>query len=174
MSIRVPRPTIIFTLALPVVLALLAGCGGQPASETPAETATSTPAAPPAASADSVPPPPSKYDSGPRAGESPVNAALASQGERLFTAKGCMVCHGFGTKITCPDLNGASMRRTAEWMEHQILHPEVMVKEDRIAWELRKGYPLAMTNMNVKPEEARALIEYIKKKDKESGAKPAS
>jgi mono/diheme cytochrome c family protein len=161
------------TLPAVALLALLAGCGAQPASETPAETATATPATTPETSAEAMPPP-SKYDSGPRAGESPVDAVLAAQGEKLFTSKGCVACHAFGRKVTCPDLNGASMRRTAEWMEHQILHPEVMVKEDRIAWELRKGFPVPMTNMNVKPEEARALIEFIKKKDKDAGATPAS
>ena len=157
-------------------LALIPGCGGQPASEPPADTASQPPVATPTpvATVDTLPPPPSKYDAGPRAAASPVNAALAADGEKLFSSKGCTVCHGFGRRVTCPDLNGASMRRTADWMEHQILHPEVMVKEDRISWELRKGYPVPMTNMAVKPDEARALIEYIKRKDKEAGARPAS
>jgi hypothetical protein len=61
------------------------------------------------------------------------------------------------------------MRRTADWMEHQILHPEVMVKEDPISHELRTHYAQPMTNQNVKPEEAKALIEFLKKKDHEVG-----
>jgi cytochrome c2 len=155
-------------------LALVGGCGGRPASEPPPETSAQPPAAAtaPAASADTTPPPPSKYNSGPRAGASPVDAALAAQGEKLFSSKGCTVCHTYGKQVTCPDLQGVSMRRTAAWLEQQILHPEVMVKQDRIAWELRKGFPAPMTNMGVKPEEARALIEYMKKKDKDAG--PAS
>lgn len=158
-------------LTIVVLVWALVGCGGggsqtdqsaqapAPASPTPAPPAVETPAA--AAT--------SKYDSGPRAGESPMNAALAAQGEKLFTAKGCAVCHGFGKKITCPDLIGVSMRRTQRWMEEQILHPEVMVKEDPIARELRKGFPLEMTNMKLAPAEAKAVIEFLKKKDKEAG-----
>jgi hypothetical protein len=150
------------------------GCGGgagtdQSAGTTPA-TSTPTPAPP-----ETVPPAPlpttSKYDDGPRAGESPVNAALAANGETLFQSKGCPVCHGFGKNVTCPDLVGVSMRRTARWMEEQILHPEVMVKEDRISAELKARYTLPMTNQGLKPDEAKAVIEFLKRKDREAGVK---
>jgi cytochrome c5 len=69
----------------------------------------------------------SKYDAGPRAGEQPADEELAEQGEKLFREKGCSACHAFGVRMSGPDLKGVSMRRTAEWMEHQILEPEVMV-----------------------------------------------
>jgi cytochrome c551/c552 len=153
----------------------MSGCGGggsggdQSASAPPA---TSTPAATPAAPSDTTPAPTvSKYDDGPRAGTKPVDAALATTGEKLFQTKGCFVCHGFGKKITCPDLVGVSMRRTGTWMEQQILHPEVMVKEDPIAYALKKEYALPMTNQGVKPDEAKALIEFLKKKDRDAGVK---
>lgn len=160
--------------AIPFVA--LSGCGGgssQTGQTSSSPPATSTPAPP-------TPAPPaettavlavSKYDAGPRAGESPVKAALAATGETLFQKKGCMVCHGFGKKITCPDLVGVSMRRTADWMEHQILHPEIMVKEDPISHELRTHYALPMTNQGLTAEEARAVIEFLKKKDKDAGVK---
>ena len=142
-----------------------ASCGGgsgtDRSAEAPAPAQTPPPATPPSTT--------SKYDAGPRAGESAMIAVLAAQGEKLFQAKGCTVCHGFGRKITCPDLVGVSMRRTTSWMEHQILHPEVMVKEDPISRELRKGFPLEMTNMKLTPVEARAVIEFLKKKDHEAG-----
>jgi len=157
---------------------LLTGCGGK--SESPSATQTSasqTPAtqAPAAATPPASTPAPSgaattsKFDAGARAGESPMDGGLAAKGEKLFQAKGCAVCHGFGKKITCPDLVGVSMRRTATWMENQILHPEVMVKEDPITIDLKKSYALPMTNQNVKPEEARALIEFLKRKDHQAG-----
>lgn len=152
---------------------LLAGCGGK--SETPSATQTPTTQAPAAQAPPTSTPPPaatataSKFDAGPRAGEAPMDGGLASKGEKLFQAKGCAVCHGFGKKITCPDLVGVSMRRTAAWMEQQILHPEVMVKEDPITMDLKKSYALPMTNQNVKPEEARALIEFLKRKDHQAG-----
>jgi len=98
----------------------------------------------------------SAYDSGPRAGESPVDRAEAAQGEKLFQTKICSTCHGFGRRITCPDLNGVTMRRTAQWMEQQILHPEVMTKQDPIAHQLLKQYSIQMPNQKLTPAEARS------------------
>src|SRR5262245_61887200 len=94
---------------------VLMGCGGKsespsttqtsatqaPATQAPAETMP--PASTPAASATATT---SKFDGGPRAGEAPMDGGLAAKGEKLFQAKGCAVCHGFGKKITCPDLVG--------------------------------------------------------------------
>jgi len=169
------RILLIILLVVGVALGL-AGCGGakNESSDTSASTPATTP--PPAAAAETAAVAAattgtSKFDAGARAGEAAVNGGMASKGERLFTAKGCPVCHGFGKKITCPDLVGVSMRRTAMWMENQILHPEVMVKEDPITMQLRKSYPLAMTNQKVAPDEARAIIEFLKQKDAKAGVK---
>jgi len=146
-------------------LLMLAGCGsgGGSSSSTPAPAPAATPdtSAPAAAT--------SAYDSGPRAGESPVDQGQARNGEILFTSKGCVACHGFGRKITCPDLNGVPMQRTAAWMEQQILHPEVMTRQDPIARALLSQYKLQMPNQKVQPAEARALIEFIKKKNLAAG-----
>ena len=109
----------------------------------------------------------SKYDSGPRAAEFPVEPALAATGEKLFKAKGCTACHAYGKRLTGPDLKGVT-RRTAAWMEQQILHPDVMTKEDPIAKELLAKYMVQMSNQGLKPEEAKAVIEYLKKMDEES------
>ncbi len=144
------------------------GCGGGTGSDQTA--GTPAPAAPETVLAKPLPTE-SRYDHGPRAGEAAVNAAQAASGEKLFQTRGCLVCHGFGKKVTCPDLVGVSMRRTTRWMEEQILHPEIMVKEDRIAAELKTGYALPMTNQGLTPEEARAVIEFLKRKDREAGIK---
>jgi len=111
----------------------------------------------------------SKYDAGPRAGEQPADEALAEQGEKLFREKGCSACHAFGVRMSGPDLKGVSMRRTAEWMEHQILEPEVMVKEDPISRGLFAQYALQMTNQHLTSAEAKAVIEYLKHQDQEAG-----
>ena len=111
----------------------------------------------------------SKYDTGPRAGETPVVKAMANQGEKLFKDKGCSACHGFGKRLTCPDLQGVSMRRTAVWMENQILHPDVMVKEDPIAHDLFAKFALQMPKQGLTVEETHAVIEYFKQMDHEAG-----
>jgi mono/diheme cytochrome c family protein len=111
----------------------------------------------------------SKYDAGPRAIEGKIAEDLAEQGKALFQTKGCSACHGFGAKSAGPDLVGVTRRRTAAWMEQQILHPEIMVKEDPIAHEMFAKFMLQMPNQGVTPAEAKAIVEYLKHKDHEAG-----
>ena len=163
-----------------IVLALaaaLASCGGKGGGEESAASSASTPSGSAGssgstASGSSVVAAVSKYDSGPRAGVAPVIEDQAEKGEKLFTSKGCSACHAFGRRLTCPDLQGVSMRRTAVWMENQILHPDVMVKTDPISHGLFAQYALQMPNQGLTPEEARAVIEYFKEKDHKAGLIP--
>ncbi len=140
----------------------LAGCG---AKQEPVAEQTPAPAPAPAA-----PPPavvlPAGLDEGPRAAASPVDEAQAKVGEGLFTTKICATCHGFGKKITCPDLKGVTQRRTAKWMESQIRHPDVMSKQDPIARGLLAQYALPMPPQGLTEEQARALIEFLKRQDR--------
>ena len=133
-----------------VAIALVAGgCGKK--SETGATSGGAT----------------SSLDQGPRAGESPVDESKVATGEGLFKTKGCSACHGFGRRISCPDLQNVTMRRTRQWMENQILHPDVMTKEDPIAHQLLATYSLQMPNLKLTPDEAQSLIEFLKHKDHE-------
>jgi mono/diheme cytochrome c family protein len=168
----------ILVIALGIVLALHA-CGGKPAA-TESGSGTATPAASTTALAGggtsssggglaAV----SRYDSGPRAGESVRNEAMAKVGEGLFKTKGCSACHAFGRKLTCPDLQGVSMRRTALWMENQILHPDVMVKQDPISHALFAKFALQMPNQGLTPDEVKQVIEYFKHMDHETGESKA-
>jgi cytochrome c len=157
------------TMLVAVLLVALAGCGGNK------EPSTGTASAPPSGSAPSVAPAsgmmtlPAGLDQGPRAGESVYDEAGAKAGEKLFQTKGCSACHAFGKRVTCPDLAGVSMRRTAAWMEMQILHPDVMVKQDPIARDLLAQYALQMPKQGLTEEEAKSVIEFFKYKDHEAG-----
>ncbi len=138
-------------------LILMAGCGGKKTDDQGSASAGVNGAS------GTV----SRYDSGPRAADSPVNEALAEQGEKLFQTKGCSACHGFGRRISCPDLNGVTSRRTAQWMENQILHPDKMTKEDPIARQLFAQFSLQMPNQGLTAAEAQAVIEFLKHKNHE-------
>jgi cytochrome c551/c552 len=160
------RPSVLATLSLCTLL--VSGCGGQKSdsqSAAPGASSAPAPSAPPTTVAAV-----SRYDSGPRAADEPGDAAKAEQGEKLFQTKGCSACHAFGKKVTCPDLAGVTHRRTASWMENQILHPEVMVKEDPISHDLFAKFSLQMPNQKLTEDEARAVIEFFKHKDKEAAA----
>ena len=115
----------------------------------------------------------SQYDSGPRAADMPVDESKVAQGKDLFQTKGCSACHAFGRRISCPDLAGVTRRRTAAWMENQILHPEVMTKQDPIAHSLFAQYSLQMPNQGLTPDQARAVIEFFKHTDRDAGTAAA-
>ena len=158
---RMDRTKAVLALALIAALTL-AGCGSNSNGES--SSAAPSTSSSPAATVAAV----SKYDSGPRAAESPVDEEKAEEGKKLFSTKGCTACHTFGKKMSGPDLAGVTMRRTAQWMENQILHPEQMVKEDPISRDLFAKHALQMPNQGLTPEEARAVIEYLKHQEHES------
>lgn len=158
------------SILLVFALVLLAGCGGKSTDNGASTPAPSTPA--PSTPAPSTPASggllaKSLYDDGPRAGESPVDHEAAEAGEKLFSTKGCTACHAWGKKLTGPDLKDVTARRTQVWMEHQILHPDVMVKTDPIAHELFAKHMLQMPKQGLTEAEARQVIEYLKKRDKD-------
>ncbi len=140
----------------------LAGCGGQ-------KTASENAAPPASAPAGDVADTGAGLDQGPRAAESAVDEAAAKQGAALFDARGCAGCHGFGTRISGPDLAGVSQRRTAQWLESQLLHPDRMAKEDPIAGDLVKQFSLEMPDPGLTQAEAGALLEFMKQKDRAAG-----
>lgn len=149
--------------AFALSMLLVAGCGGKKAAEDSASTSSSS-----TTSATTMPAI-SPFDSGPRAAESKVDEAAAKQGEGLFQTKGCTACHGFGKRVSCPDLAGVASRRTALWMKNQILHPEKMTKEDPIAHQLFAQFSLQMPNQGLTEGQALAVIEFLKHKDHEAG-----
>jgi len=160
--------------ALAALLCITAGCGGNKTSNDTAASggASESPSASapaPAASADLKLEAVSKYDAGPRAFEGAEDEAGSKRGEQLFKDKGCSACHAFGKKVTCPDLAGVTHRRTTEWIENQILHPEVMVKTDPIAHDLFAKFMLQMPNQKLTPEQAKDVIAFFRHKDHEAG-----
>jgi len=153
------KPSILFACIF--LIAALSGCGTR---SDPSSSGSATSAASNGAQAATA----SRYDSGPRAGEQAIDESRVAAGEKLFQSKGCSACHAFGKKMTCPDLDGVTMRRTAQWMENQILHPDVMVKQDPISHQLFAQYALQMPNQGLTPDEARTVIEFLKHKNHES------
>jgi cytochrome c551/c552 len=139
---------------LPFLLALAASCGcgwfGPGPSPAPSPPVTSV------------------FDQGPRAGESPYMPVWAVRGESLFVRRGCKACHAYGSRLTGPDLMGVTRRRSAEWMEQQIMHPDVMTKEDPISMLLLSEYVAQMANVGLSSDDAKDVVEYLKKLDDET------
>ncbi len=93
-----------------------------------------------------------------------IDEKLAAKGEKLWTKKGCNACHTIGKgKLVGPDLKGVTERRKPEWIIAMITNPDSMLKYDPIAKEQLKKYGVPMTDQKVSVEEAKAIIEYIKR-----------
>ncbi len=93
-----------------------------------------------------------------------IDEKLAAKGEKLWTKKGCNACHTIGKgKLVGPDLKGVTEKREYKWLIAMIVNPDSMLKYDPIAKDLLKQYGVPMTDQNVSVEEAKAIIEYIKR-----------
>jgi mono/diheme cytochrome c family protein len=98
-----------------------------------------------------------------------VDAALATQGEALMSARGCTACHTVGGgRLVGPDLAGVTERRSAEFVVAMIVNPDSMLANDATAKELLGQYFTPMSNQGVTVEDARALLEYFRQKDAEA------
>ncbi len=136
-------------LATALVLTGMHACAGeQPAADQRAE-----PPPEPAAAAPAASPAPS----------GPIDAALADQGAELFQTKACVGCHKIGERLTGPDLQGVTERRSYEWMIAMISNPDSMLRTDSTARALLAEYATPMANMGVSVDDARALYEYLRR-----------
>lgn len=163
---------LLLTLLLAAGLAAgLAACGGDDAPDSGVSTAgTATPDASAAGSAAGGLDPSLPYHDD--YGDAPVDAALASAGETLFNTR-CQVCHKLDERYVGPPLRDVATRREPEWIMNMILAPDKMLMVDEAAKELFGEYNVPMTNQNLTPDEARQIVEYLRRVSTEPAAAPA-
>lgn len=93
-----------------------------------------------------------------------VDAELAAQGEELFRTRACIGCHTLGGgRLTGPDLQGVTERRTFDWIVAMVMNPDSMVKSDSIAKALFAEYMTPMLPARVTQEEAAAIYEFLRR-----------
>lgn len=161
-----------FTCAFALLVAVAAGGCGKAQDATTTSTASNTPVASNAgAGASGGETVPADLDQGPRAAEGAIDPAGVAAGEKLFQTKGCSACHAFGKRVTGPDLAGVTKRRTARWIESQILHPDLMTKQDPTAKTLLGTYMLQMPKQGLTPDEAKSVVEFFKHQEHEASEK---
>ncbi|UCF39538.1 MAG: cytochrome c [Gemmatimonadota bacterium] len=92
-----------------------------------------------------------------------IDAALVSAGETAFQQKGCVGCHTVGGgRLTGPDLQGVTDRRSYEWFMAIVLKPDSMLQNDATAKQLLAEYMTPMVYMGTTEQEARAIYEYLR------------
>lgn len=95
-----------------------------------------------------------------------VEEERAEKGAKLFDTKGCAACHTFGKgKIVGPDLKGVTHRVEPEWMSKWLADPAPMLQSDPYAKQMLATYLVQMPNQQIKPAEAKALIESLRQRD---------
>ncbi len=144
-----------------LALALLGACGGEAPEAAEAPGAERSAAAQPAASELSAVE--MEQGIGPiRDLElEPVDSELAAGGEEAFATK-CSACHKLDERYVGPELGTVLERRRPEFVMNMILNASEMVQRHPVVREMLAEYFTPMTNQVTDPDEARAILEYLR------------
>ena len=152
-------------LASIMIAAIFSSCGGEDKSKT--ETTTQE-------EPKSMVPDPEAYD--PKRGEGKytaellaltdkLNEAQAKTGEDVSNVK-CTSCHKMSDeKLVGPGWKDVTKRRTGEWIMNFITNPDPMLDKDPEAQAMLELCLVRMPNQSLTDDDARAILEYMRKND---------
>lgn len=152
------------TLFATIVLAVfISSCGGNTSKTTEAQATDQTEAGSP-----------DTYD--PKRGQGKFTAELLALTDKLDEAKAkvgedvsavkCTSCHKMTEeKLVGPGWKGVTTRRTPEWIMNFITNPDPMIDKDPEAQAMLELCLVRMPNQNLADEEARNLLEFMRKND---------
>jgi hypothetical protein len=101
----------------------------------------------------------------------PVDPTLASEGETLFTTK-CSACHKLGERYVAPALGEVLARRRPEFVMNMMLNATEMVQRHPVTRELLAEFYTPMPVQVTDPEQARAILEYLRANQTRAGSTP--
>jgi hypothetical protein len=142
-----------------VASALVCACGG---SEPPAEAASTSAAAQPAATA-----PLTQVELEQGIGPirdltlGAIDPELAEEGHEAFTLK-CSACHKLDERYVAPPLGEVLSRRRPEYVMNMMLNATEMVQRHPEVQKLLAEYFTPMTVQVTEQAEARAILEYLR------------
>jgi len=90
-----------------------------------------------------------------------VDPALAAKGEKVF-ATHCSVCHRLDSRYVGPPLGNVVKLRSPEWIMNMVLNTNGMIMNDPVARDLVGKYGSIMTVSGISPDDARAVLEYLR------------
>ena len=95
----------------------------------------------------------------------PLDEVMVGKGSGIYNAK-CIACHKLtGEKLVGPGLKGVTNKRTPEWIMNFITNTNVMLDSDLVAQQLMVVCLARMPNQNLTDDEARSMLEFIRKND---------
>ena len=154
-------------LAISLFTVALVSCGGDKKTDSVTTTDTSaTAASTPAESADAA-----KYDPNRGIGKhenidvSKFDPAMASAGEKVAEVK-CFSCHKTTEeKLVGPGWSGVTSRHQPEWIMNFITNTDAMITKDPKMQAALEICLVRMPNQNLADEDARNLLEFMRKND---------
>lgn len=94
-----------------------------------------------------------------------LDDAMASKGEAIAGTK-CTSCHKVtDEKLVGPGWKGVTERRTAHWIMNFITNPDPMIDKDPEVQAQLELCLVRMPNQNLADDEARQIVEYMRKND---------
>ena len=154
-----------FTVLILIISAiLLYSCGGG-STQNQQESSSTKPA--------SMVKDPESYD--PKRGEGKfsaenvtlgaLDAAMAGKGESIAGTK-CTSCHKLSDeRLVGPGWKGVTERREPHWIMNFITNPDPMIDKDPEVQAQLEICLVRMPNQNLADEEARAIVEFMRKND---------
>ncbi|GAA0564623.1 c-type cytochrome [Chitinophaga japonensis] len=95
----------------------------------------------------------------------PLDAKMVTAGEKTYDVK-CGSCHKLSEeKLVGPGWKGVTDRRTPEWIMNFITNVDEMLNKDAEAQAMLEICMVRMPNQNLSDEEARAVLEFMRKND---------
>lgn len=97
----------------------------------------------------------------------PLNADWVKSGESIYNLK-CLACHKLTEeKVVGPGWKGVTKKREPAWIMNMITNVDMMLEKDPEAQKLLEQCLVRMPNQNVSKEEARSILEFMRKNDGE-------
>lgn len=97
----------------------------------------------------------------------PLNSAWVSTGKSTYELK-CQSCHRLtGEKLVGPGWLGVTKRRTPVWILNMVTNTEMMLSSDPEAQKLLELCMVRMPQQNLKLDEARQVLEFMRSNDGE-------
>ena len=95
----------------------------------------------------------------------PLDDSMIARGSNIYDSK-CISCHKMtDEKLVGPGWKGVTDRRTPEWIMNFISNTNVMLDSDLVAQQLIVTCTTRMPNQNLSDDQARAILEFMRKND---------
>ncbi len=97
----------------------------------------------------------------------PLDKTMIADGQKIYDLK-CSSCHRLTEeRLVGPGWTGVTKRRKPTWIINMITNVDMMLADDAEAQKLLELCLVRMPNQNITEQEARSLIEFMRKNDGE-------